>query len=350
MFSKGFLPLFIWFVILTVPTGCDNVAWDGSEIRLEPPPPAPGSQVVETEEEEEERLEPVLLGPLVYLVERVGAGGDASIIPIAERRGPALVPLPDPAETPDLVERFPVGRWEEGTEFVLFDQGQPAGRFFSQGTSEADDRFCLIRPRGSGVVQLRPEAMGRERFFALRSDEVDRILQAHQPLPVLEMTDAIRNASLDAARTLIPQRQIPWPPTVLGIRRRIDIFGAPDGSRSLAASFIFGDDLQVGRPEPLGYSLFLVSRDEGSGFTPVFSWYRRADAGPKAFPGFLAAHDLRRAGEMDVLVEMFGVDARWLALLGREGTDPTGIVYQDPCGVPLERQGMQDHQEWGDQG
>lgn len=344
MFSKGFIPLFIWFVILTVPTGCDNVEWGGAEIRLEAPPPVPTAEVEDTEEEEEETLEPVTLGPLVYLVERTGPGGDATILPIAERRGLMLAPLPDPAETPDLVERFPLNRWEEGTEFILFDQGLPAGRFFSLGTSQADDRFCLARARGTGVVQVRPEAMARSRFFALRSDEVDRIMTPHQPLPALQMTDGVRNASLDAARTLIPRRQIPWPPTVLGIRRRIDLFGAPDGSRSVVASFIFGDDLEVGRPEPQAYSLFLVARDGGDGFTPTFSWYRPAAAGPKAFPGFLAAHDLRRTGEMDLLVEMFGVESRWLAILGREGTDPTGMVYQDPCGIPLENQGMQDHQ------
>ena len=343
MFSKGFLPFLIWFVMLTATAGCDNVAWGGSEVRLQPPPPAPGTEVEEAEEEEEETLEPVALGPLVYLVERTGSGGDAVILPVAERRGAVLAPLPDPAETPDLVERFPLGRWEAGTEFVVFDQGLPAGRFISRGTSEADDRFCLARARGDGVLQLRPEALPRERFLALRSDEVDRILAPQVPLPRFEVTDAIRNASLDAARSIIPRRQIPWPPTVLGIRRRIDIFGHPDGSRGLAASFVFGDDLVVGRPERLGYSLFLVAREEEGTFTPVFSWYRRADAGPKAFPGFLAAHDLRREGEMDLLLELFGEEDRWLAILGREGTDPTGIVYQDPCGVPLQQQGMQDH-------
>ena len=356
MRAKGFLPL-ILVLIITASAGCDNVEWDGTEIRIEPPPPSPATleaERAEAEAEEEEMLEPVSLSPLVYLVQRTDPGEppetgdgatsarDATLLPVAQLTGNGYSPLPDPAETPDLVERFPLERWEPETEFVVFSQGAPVGRFIADGSSRLDETFCLARARGSGILHVRPGAASEERFLALRRDDLPDVPSALTPHPGFEVTDEFRNRSLDAARTLIPRLGVPWPPSVLGIRRRIDAFTAGESRRAVAASFVFGDDLQVGSPQPTGYSLFLIAAEEDDEFSPVFSWYQSADAGPKAFPGFLAAADLRQMGEPDILLEVFGQEARWLAFLGWEG-EARQLVYQDPCGVDPVAGALQDH-------
>ncbi len=342
MRDKGFTSHLIFFVILTVATGCDNVEWAGTSVEIEPPPPPPRALEAEIEPEEEaERLEPIPLGTLLYLVER-GQGGNATLLPVAEFTPGGFEPLPEPAETPDLVPRFPVDRWEEGTEFILFSQGARVGSLLSDGSSELDERFCLARARGEGVLHLRPDAVEGERFLALRRDDLAQLPSPLTFYPAVVLDDEIRNASLDAARTLIPELNVPWPPTVLGIRRRVDAFADGEGRPALAASFVFGDDLEVGAPQPTGYSLFLVSVEDEDGFAPVTSWYRRADQGPKAVPGFLAAHDLEDTGHPDLLLEFFGEEARWLGLLGRRGGSST-LLYQDPCGIDPGGAGLQDH-------
>ncbi len=341
MRAKGFLPL-ILVLMITASAGCDNVEWGGMEIHVEPPPPSPSAMEEDTEETEEpERLEPITLSPLVYLVERA-ADGDATLLPVAQLDGDGYAPLPDPDETPDLVERFPLQRWEAETEFVLFDQGVVVGRFVADGSSRLDETFCLARPRGSGVLHVHPDSGQRQRFLALRRDDLPQAPSALAPYPGLEVTDELRNRSLDAARTLIPRLDVPWPPSVLEIRRRIDALTLGASRRAVAASFVFGDDLQVGTPQPTGYSLFLVTAEEDEQFRPIFSWYQEAGAGPKAFPGFLAAADLREVGEPDLLLEVFGQEDRWLAVLGREG-EQHRLMYQDPCGVDPVPGALQDH-------
>lgn len=341
MRAKGFTFHLVVLVILTAATGCDNLEWGGTSVAIQPPPPPPSALEVEIEEEEEERLDPIPLGTLLYLVE-ASQGGAATLLPVAEFTPGGFESLPEPAETPDLVPRFPVDRWEEGTEFILFSQGARVGSLLSDGSSELDDRFCLARARGRGVLHLRPDAVEAERFLALRRDDLEELPSPLAFYPALALTDEIRNASLDAARLLIPQLNVPWPPTVLGIRRRVDAFADGEGRAALAASFVFGDNLQVGASEPTGYSLFLVSIEEEDGFTPVTSWYRRADQGPKVVPGFLAAHDLEESGHPDLLLEFFGDEARWLGLVGRRGGAST-LLYHDPCGIDPGGAGLQDH-------
>lgn len=331
MRTKGFVPLSL-LVILTAPTGCDNVEWGGVEWNLRPPPPAAGADEpeAEAEEEEEQALEPISLGALLYLVERT-PGGEGHLLPVAVLEEDGYSPLPDPAETPDLVERFPLERWEPGTRFVLFDQGVRAGTLTADGTARADTTFCLTRVAGRGVLELRPEAASRTRFLGLRVSDLDREPSALDPHPGVVLTDALRSASLDAARVLITRLGVPWPTSIPGIRQRVGAFSDAAGQPAVAATFVFGDELALGTPASTAYSLFLVAVEGEEGWAPALSWYQRQDSGGKAFPGALAAHDVRGTGSVDFLLEVFGQDDRWLAILGADDGDAQ-LLYQDPCG------------------
>lgn len=331
MHAKGFSLLLV-VVILTLTTGCDNVEWSGAEVALRPPPEVEVLETpVEGEEEMERRLDPIRLGPLLYLVERMGPDR-AGITPVAVLSGDGYEPLPDPAGDPDFFERFPLERWEAGTEFVLFAQGERVGTLTSDGSSAVDESFCLPRARGHGILELRGGLPPVERFLALRRSDLDTVPSALGPHRVVEMNDDLRNASLDAARTLITRLSIPWPPTVLGIRERIDSYVDGEGRLTVVASFVFGDELAVGTPAPTAYALLVITRENEAGeFEPVFSWYQREDSGGKAFPGFLAGHDVRRSGTPDLLLEVFGDEGRGLAVLDTGGED-WEITYLDACG------------------
>lgn len=331
---KGF-SLFAVCVILTLVPGCDNVSWGGLDVILRPPPPPPSSLLPDTELESEERPpEPLELGPLVYLVDRSGAAG--RFLPVAEWRNGTYEALPDVGETPDLLPRFPLQRWEEGTEFVLMDRGMRAGTLISDGSVEADSTYCGIRPAGRGTVELRPGAEGGQVFFAVRKADVESGGFSPRPLAVVPHpgagTAAVRQAgALSLARFIIPRADVPWPPAIPDILRDTRSFTLEDGGEALAASLVFGDDLSVGTPAVTGYGLFALGRRDGDQWRPFWSWYQTARQG-KAFPRLRAAGLLREEGEPELILEVFGTEERWLAILGeREGE--WGLRYQDACGV-----------------
>jgi hypothetical protein len=328
MRAKGF-PLLIPLVILTASPGCDNVEWGGTEFTVEPPPAVEAPPVDEDAEFEEVRPDPVVLGPLLYLVQRQG-DGRGRLLPVAVRGPDGYGPLPDPAETPDLVERFPLERWEAGTEFILFSGGVRSGILTSDGSSELDASWCLPRAVGGGSLELRPGAMEQEWFLALRRDDPGETPSSLEPLGPVAVDDDVRNASLDAARALIPRLGVPWPPSVLGIRERIGTFIDGEGNRALAVSFVFDDGLRVGTPGPNAYSLFIISSEVEGAWEPAFSWHQRTSGADKQVPGFLAAHDVRATGSPDMVFELFGADDRWIAILG--GPDDPSIIFRDPCG------------------
>ncbi len=325
------LRLVALFGILIPTSGCDNVAWGGFQMDIHPPAPPPGADVGEEEVEGPVRLEAVETGPLLYLVERQG-GASATLTPLAQILAGGYAPLPDPAETPQLVERFPLERWEAGTEFVLLAGGVRAGTLVTDGSSTLDDRMCLPRARGGGIVELTSAASGERTFLALRKDDLTHP-RLHGSFRSVSESYEIRVGSLDVARFLIPRLNAPWPPSVLEIRQDITPLPLGDGSTGFTASFVFGDGLQVGAPAPTAYSIFYLAREEGDSFVPLFSWYQRADGAGKAFPRHVASHDLMGEGEPDLLLEVFGRESRWWAVAGRRDGE-WRLLHQDPCGTP----------------
>jgi hypothetical protein len=332
---KGF-PLFLVCVILTAAPGCDNVRWDGVSMELRSADPPASAPLPAGAGDEDPPLVPLELGPIVYLAARTG--GEARLLPLAEWRNGSYEALPDAAETPDLVERFPLNRWEEGTEFLLLDRGVRAGTFIADGSAEADSTSsCAVRPAGRGKVEIRPDVGDRRDFLAVRKADVERGLLPDVPVvaadfPEVSPPATLRAGALTAGRQVIAEAGIPWPPTIPEILRDQQPVPLAEGREAVAASFVFGDELAEGMPTPAGYSLFLLAdRDEGE-WSPFWIWYQRAEHG-KAVPRHVASTDLRGTGDPDLLLEVFGTDARWFAVVG-ERNGEWGILYSDECGTP----------------
>jgi hypothetical protein len=339
MYNKGFPRLTALVMIIAI-TGCDNVEWAGVDLELRPPPARETVPVAEAVEPGEPVLEPLELGTLIYAVERTGPSA-ASILPVAEVAGSEYRPLPDPEEIEHFVARFPLNRWGEGVELVLFAQGVRVGTLTLQGPVEEDRGTCLLRPRGQGSLELHPGAAGLDRFLALRKEDLPGPL-VPQEYPGLQDNFQLRAGTLDVARILIPRVQAPWPPSIPEIRRHYAPFPLPDGQTGLAASFVYAGELEVGEAPPLAYSLFYLAREEAGTFRPALSWYQRVREGGKAFPRFLASHDVRDTGAPDVLLQTFGEEDTWFTVLGmRDGT--WGVIYQDPCGLPVPAGAIRTH-------
>jgi hypothetical protein len=334
----------ISLVLIFVLPACDHVRWGGVEVGVRPP------ETLVAEEPEPEltpdvpRLEPIVSGPLVYLVERSGTG--ALLLPVAEWRGGTYAPLPTPDETPEWVQRFPLGRWDEGTEFLLLDRGVRAGTFIADGSASWQEDRCQRRPAGWGSVELRPEAAGVRRFLALRAGDLGEmggaLPLAPAPWPSAPQATDLLTGSLSVARVVLSRASIPWPPSIPDITRARSGVVPVEGVPGIAASFVFGGELNVGSGLPGGYSLFaLAERDPGSqsGWTPLWTWYQTHRQG-KAAAELMAGGPLpvRAAGAdpsvipSDFILEVFGAEERSLAILGRR-SDGWGLRYQDACGT-----------------
>lgn len=316
--------------ILIGAPACDNVEWDGLEVHLQPPPPQeveaadrPGSG-----QDEEEVLEPLAEGPLLYVVE---AGvEEASLLPVAERTGEGLVPLADPEDPERFARRFQADRFEPGEEFLLLSGGHRAGTFVAGDRVAPDSTYCAVRPRGAGTVEVVPGAQGHDRFLAIRKADARAV--PHGPLAVPDVDDALRAVAVQLAQSFIAEAEAPWPPSVEGILHSLRTLPAPDEEEPLvAATFVFGDELDAGTPDPNAYSLFfLARRDAGGDFSRVHSWYQRHDAHGKGWPSAVDVLPDRRGGT-PLLVEVFGEEARWFLSLEETGDGSWAMVFQDPC-------------------
>jgi hypothetical protein len=333
--KEAFLPALC--VILTALPGCDNVQWGGVEMTLRSPDPPPSAEPAEvTEPGEPPPPAPVVTAPLLYFVEREGTS--ATLVPIAAMEADGFAPLPRPDETPDMVERFPLERWEEGTEFLLLDRGRRAGTFIADGTVDSHTETCELRPRGHGRVELRPEAQASTRFLAVRRGDLQSVgldsLAATVPRgdwPAYPSAAELRDQAQATARFTLQRAGIPWPPSIPEFTLDQRAVTLADGSVGLAGSYAFAGGLEIGRVPVSGFGLFVLARPSEAGtWTPLWIWHQTIRQG-KAFPRMLAEGGLHPGRSPEILLEVFGEDRKWFTLLGEEDGE-WRLVYRDPCG------------------
>jgi hypothetical protein len=333
-------------VLLFILPGCDHVRWGGVEIDVRPPDPVPSSFEEPEDTEVERPPEPIVSGPLVYLVERDGGWG--RVLPVAEWKAGAYVPIPAPDETPEWVERFPLERWERGTEFVLYDRGVRAGTLVADGTASWEEGRCLARPVGRGRLELRPEAASIGSFLAFRKADLSAFGEAVEPelpapWPAVAQGNELTSGAQTVARFVLTRASIPFPPSIPELVKARSGVMLSSGTPGLAASYVFGGALDVGAGLPGGYGLFILAAADpsvASGWVPQWIWYQPNRQG-KAVPQLLAGGPLPVSGPRNedgdlpsaFVLEVYGTNERSLALLGqRDGS--WDLLYQDACGTP----------------
>ena len=315
-------------VILSAPSGCDNVKWGGVDVRLQAPSaPAEAAPPPAVEPEAANPLPELPKGPILLAGTR--EGGLATLVVVGEVLGDALASLPTDERAPGFEEHFTRTLLAPGTELVLFSEGVRVGRLTVTGTA-LDSSWCAPRPRVTGVVELAPGAMGATRLFAL----TDSASRHHSWEPFLSFRDEYdqRAASIALATEAIPQAGAEWPPSLVGARASLDVFRLPEAQGpSVAATFLNGDRLEVGEAGPGAYSMLVMGTRVGLVYQPSFVSFKRAITG-KAAPRYFAHLDWNADGNSEILLEVFGSATRWFATLGRQG-GAWVQTFQDPCGA-----------------
>jgi len=317
--------------IVIAASACDNVSWGGVEMGLQGPAADSTNQTVDSlEPGAPPPPPPIPLGPILYA--GVRQGDLARVYPVAEITEMGLNPLPGGAQEEQVARQILASRLGVGESLILFHQGVRVGRLDLTDGETTEGPYCGLRAQAEGRLQLIPPASGVQRFLALEAD-LGRI---HAFLPFQELSSVYeqRVASLNLGSQAVPLVGARWPPTLLEIRRDLQVFQLPEGEGpSVMATFLYRDQLQVG-PAPTGaYSLMVLGEPRGSTFDLTYSWYRDADANGKGAPRFFSRLDWDDDGDQEILLEVMGESNRWFAALNR-GPDGWILTYQDPCGAP----------------
>lgn len=318
-------------VILTVPSGCDNVTWGGTEVRLQGPPARGDEAAAQVHEEAPAQEEPPdpFTGPI--LLAGAPAGDSVRLVVVGPVRGDVLEPLPAGEEGATAIASLIRKRLPPGTELVLFAQGARVGRLLVSGSS-VDDRFCPPRPVVTGVAELVPDAAEADRFLALADTSARPRPRTAYRAWSHDYTQRV--SSLSLASEAIAQLGAPWPPSLLESRGDIRAFRLPEATGpSLAATFLYKDRLAVAPPAADAYALFVIGEPGQAGYRNTYTWYRRADDDGKGVPRYFDHLDLDGDGRSEILLDVFGAERRWFASLARRnGTWERS--FQDLCGAP----------------
>jgi len=313
-------------VILTVATGCDNVAWGGIDMEIQPPPDPPVEETADTTAAPASEDDAVNVDAPVLLA-GIRDGARATLVVVGEVHPEGLRPFPDP--------RFPadVDRLETlvapGSTWILFSEGVRVGRLNAEESGTAD-AFCGDRRQISGIVELVPDAAPADRFLALPADDAED--KPYGEFRLIQHDYDQRVASLTIAGEAIPRVGASWPEQgVLDAREHIHAFQLGDAlGQSIAATFVVQDELAVGPPRQGAYALFVLGHQRGSTYQEEFAWYRGVDDEGKGAPRYFDHLDWDGDGSDEILLDVFGSSRRWFATLGRQG-DSWVRSYQDAC-------------------
>ena len=313
-------------VILTLATGCDNVAWEGLELRLNPPT---SSSAISSEQsvitpdlaDEEQSLE-IPKRPILLSGKRTGS--TAKLTAVGEVNGNSLTAISNQG----LGSEISLGLITQGSEWVLFSEGVRIGRMIAQEVS-IDDSFCTLRPTISGIVELVSEASDVEQLIALPIDVAGS--RSFQPYTAYRHNYNQRVASLALASEVIPSLGAEWPPSILDSRTDIHAFQLPGEPRqAIAATFLHQDRMITSPPESGAYSLFVMGDATSGTYEISYMWYRLAESQGKGVPRYLDHIDWNGDGSEEILLEMFGSENRWFAGLAKQ--DGRWIrSFEDSC-------------------
>lgn len=316
-------------VILTAPSGCDNVRWGGVDVRLDAPPvraeaaTAPGK----AEAKDSTPLPELPTGPLLFAGTR--AGDSATLVVVGEVKGSSLGALPSDDQVPRFREYLTARLLAPGTDLILFAGGVRVGRMTVASTG-VDPRFCVARPTVTGVVELVPEAAAAQRFMALPASAA--VTRSYEPYHDYHHDYDQRVASLNLAAAAIPTVGAAWPPALLEARADIQAFRL-SGTDAIAATFLYQDRLAVAAPQDGTYSLFLVGTAQPGGYRESYVSYRPAADDGKGAPRYFDHLDWDGDGTPEILLDVFGASKRWFSGLGERGGQWVQ-TFEDPCGAP----------------
>jgi hypothetical protein len=306
-------------LILTALPACDNVGWGGSSVHVVSPPP-PGGGPAEAPDPGASASFGLPAGSVLFHVIRGGEAG-ARIVPVAEIVGDSLRMLMRPADvSPEAFEeRFRATLLEPNAQFELFRRGARVGTFTVQGDGPVT--ACGV-PTAVGFASTVAAAAAEPEFLAFRRglSPAGVLGEFSQPQVDAPMR---RYASLIAERQVL-QNGLPRPRSWPGAQRDLQALDVERGGHAeMAATYLVGDQLEVGPAEPQGYAVFYMARYETrTGYTPFYTDVRRYEEVGQGAPRLVDHVDWNDSGRQNVLIEVLGRDQSWYeGVSGGEGND-----------------------------
>jgi hypothetical protein len=258
------------------------------------------------------------------------SGARVTLRPVAELRGDTLMPLPDEEDAPGFLEHFRAQRLAPGAEFTLFAGGSRVGTLVADTSAVVADA-CRPRATVSGLAELVQPAAGATRFLALTRDPA--VVGSHAGFLADQPGGDDAALSLSLASQVIVREEAYWPDNLGQARaelHRVPLAGTE--TPGIAATFLFRDRLAVEPAESPGvaYSLFVLGSggEEGN----VLSWdrYRVVERDGKGAPRYFETADWDGDGEGEMLIEVLGEHARWVAALDRRDGS-WQLAFEESC-------------------
>jgi len=310
-------------LIVIAASGCDNVQWGGAELAFVPPPPKAQESAPGDEEPGEDRLPE---GPLLHLV-RAEGGGIATLVPVAEISGDTLIPL-EANDWERYGNRLIADHYRAGAELALFRAGARVGTLIIQSAEIPPASVCPRVPRVTGVMELGPGAGDAIEFLALRKTDMPA---PPQPAAAAQPTRTMQVLAPILAERLLRARSAPLPGNwqrAMAQLTPIPIAGSDDPG--FAATFLVGDTLGPGLDDD-GSSLFFVATpQQQTGYEPVLAEYSDYARTGKSAPRLIDYLDWDRDGQVELLLQHYGVTDTWLSAVGRAGNQ-WRTIFQYRC-------------------
>lgn len=306
----------VFALILTVSTACDNVNWGGVDFAfVSPPPKTAGEEVVDAPESVPGVAE-LPTGPVLYHARRLADGG-GELVPLAEIRGDSLVELADGSPSDRYWNRFVGEHLRRGTEFTLFHRGSRVGTYVVDSARLPQAGVCPALPRAGGALELSETAGEIPEFIALGKGVAEERLQPVDSVPRASRAVSVVGPIL--AERILRARGAGLPGNWQSARRQAVTFPIEESANpGFASTYLVGDTLGPGLDNQ-GHSLFFVASPAPgtTGYDTTYVDFTDYPTEGKAAPRVLDFLDWDRDGEVEFLLEVFGVADSWYRMVGQ---------------------------------
>ncbi len=314
----------VFALILTLFTACDNVNWGGVDFAFVSPPPKSTDEVAEAPEAEQ-GVADLPSGPVLFHARRLEEGR-GELVPLAEIRGDSLVDLAEGSPSDRYWNRFVGEHLRRGTEFTLFRRGNRVGTYVVDSAELPEAGACPALPRAAGTLELATTAGEVTEFIALGKGVAEEPAQQIDSIP--QASRSVNVVGPILAERILRARDAGLPGNWQSARKQAVSFPVEESSNpGFATTYLVGDTLGPGLDDQ-GYSLFFVATPASgtTGYDTTYVHFTDYPTEGKAAPRVVDFLDWDRDGQMEFLLEVFGITDRWYRMVGQVEDRWSGLL------------------------
>jgi hypothetical protein len=313
--------------MLTLIAACDNVGWGGADLAVVPPPPKASGLPASAEDLAEAMPE----GPILFYVVPRAQGG--VMVPVGHIQGDSMVPLRAKKDAALYAGRFIATHMRRGSEFALYRQGARVGTFVVQSATPPAANACPALPTAEGTMELSSGAQGVPEYLAIAKPHAPEIRR--QLDFVSEPTRNMQVIAPILAEKMIRARQAELPGNwqrAMAQLKPIPIANSREAG--FATTFVVGDELRTGG-DNLGYSVFFIGVPGAQfGYDTTFVKFTNFQTDGKAAPRVVDILDWNRDGQVDLLLQVYGISDTWFEAVGKNAAGKWQTTFRDRCDAP----------------